>query len=67
MKNSINAFSLRNGNYMAVKNCMYTHMIIDGASGTIKDNAGSSIEAKITVGDFGAADPEVVKATGKEN
>jgi len=52
---------------MAVENCMYTHMIIDGASGTIKDNAGSSIEAKITVGDFGAADPEVVKATGMEN
>ena len=40
-------------------------MVVNGAAATVKD--GTDFKAKITVGDFGKADPEIIKVTGQSN
>merc|ERR1719309_127103 len=61
MEGQVYAFSLRNGNYRAVENCWFTYIVVDGAKVAIKEPSGSDFKAKITLGDFGKADPEVLK------
>ena len=61
------AFSLRNGNYKAVENCWYSHIVVNGATGVMKEPSGGTYEAKISVGDFGEADPQVSKAAGHDH
>jgi len=61
------AFSLRNGNYKAVNNCWFSYIVVNGANGSVKMSTGAEWEAKITVGDFGRAEPEIAEETGHEN
>ena len=50
------AFPLLNGNYKAIGN-WYSGIVIDGSKAILKEPTNSGIEAKIMIGDFGAADP----------
>ena len=61
------AFPLRNGNYKAVNNCWFSYIVVNGANGSVKMSTGAEWEAKITVGDFGKADPEIAEETGLDN
>ena len=58
------AFPLRNGNYKATGN-WYTFLFVDGAKALLKEPSTAQLEGTIKVGDFGKADPEVIKLPGK--
>jgi len=60
------AFPLRNGNYKATGN-WYTFLFVDGAKALLKEPSSAQLQGTIKVGDFGAADPEVIKLSGKES
>jgi len=60
------AFPLRNGNYKATGN-WYTFLFVDGAKAILKDPLNAQTQGIIKVGDFGEADPEVVKLSGKKS
>merc|ERR1712173_109124 len=60
------AFPLRNGNYKATGN-WYTFLFVDGAKAILKDPLNAQTQGTIKVGDFGEADPEVVKLSGKKS
>merc|ERR1712027_30625 len=59
------AFPLRNGNYKATGN-WYSFIVVNGAEGVLKDPSNAQIQAAIKLGDFGEADPEVVKRAGEK-
>ena len=59
------AFSLFNGHYKATGS-WYSGIVVDGSKGVVKDPTNAGREAKIVVGDFGEADPEIVKTTGQK-
>jgi len=60
------AFPLRNGNYKATGN-WYTFLFVDGATALLKEPSNAQKEGKIKAGDFGEADPEVVKLSGEKS
>merc|ERR1711892_69794 len=57
------AFPLRNGNYKATNN-WYSIVLVNGNKGLFKEASNMGMETKIKMGDFGDADPEIVKITG---
>merc|ERR1712106_906950 len=57
------AFPLRNGNYKATNN-WYSIVLVNGNKGLFKEASHMGMETKIKMGDFGDADPEIVKITG---
>merc|ERR1712142_1102284 len=59
------AFPLRNGNYKATGN-WYSFIVVDGSKGVLKEPSNAYMQATIKLGDFGEADPEVVKIAGKK-
>ena len=60
------AFPLLNGNYKATGN-WYTFLVVDGAKAVLKEPSNSQMKGTIKVGDFGDADPEVVKLSGEKS
>ena len=60
------AFPLRNGNYKATGN-WFTFLFVDGAKALLKDPLNAQMQGTIKVGDFGEADPEVVKLSGEKS
>jgi len=60
------AFPLRNGNYKATGN-WYTFLVVDGAKALLKEPSSAQMQGAIKVGDFGEADPEVVKLSGEKS
>ena len=60
------AFPLRNGNYKAIGN-WYTFIFVDGAKALLKAPSSDKMQGTIKVGDFGEADPEVVKLSGEKS
>ena len=56
----------RNGNYKATGN-WYTFLFVDGAKAILKEPSSSQKQGTIKVGDFGDADPEVVKLSGEKS
>jgi len=60
------AFPLRNGNYKATGN-WYTFLVVDGARALLKEPSSAQMQGAIKVGDFGEADPEVVKLSGEKS
>merc|ERR1712126_164087 len=63
-ESSNHAFPLLNGIYKAT-DTWYIALIINGSKGIVKDSSGKNLEATIKVGEFEAADPEVVEKTGQ--
>merc|ERR1712083_11632 len=59
------AFPLLNGNYKATGN-WYNFIVVNGAKGLMKEPTGADIQADIKLGDFGEADPAVVKIMGQK-
>ena len=59
------AFALLNGHYKATGN-FYSCVLVDGSEGILKEPSNAGFKAKIKVGDFGEADPEIVKASGQK-
>ena len=59
------AFPLLNGNYKASNN-WYSGIVVNGSKGLMKEPANMGMEAKIKMGDFGEADPEIVKIMGQK-
>jgi len=59
------AFPLRNGNYKATNN-WYSIVLVNGNKGLFKEASNMGMETKIKMGDFGDADPEIVKITGQK-
>merc|ERR1711892_1211658 len=64
-ENKTQAFPLLNGNYKVTNN-WYSFIVVDGSKGLLKEPSNQGMEAKIKMGDFGEADPEVVKITGQK-
>ena len=60
------AFSLLNGNYKASGN-WYSSILVNGSKVVLKEPSGQDFEAGIKLGDFGEADPEIVKTTGQKS
>ena len=60
------AFPLRNGFYKAIGN-WYTFIFVDGAKALLKAPSSDKMQGTIKVGDFGEADPEVVKLSGEKS
>jgi len=60
------AFSLLNGNYKA-SGTWYSSILVSGRKVVLKEPTGSGLEAGIKLGDFGEADPEIVKTTGRKS
>ena len=54
-----------NGNYKVTGN-WYSGILVNGSKGVMKDPTYSGREIDIKFGDFGEADPEIVKATGQK-
>ena len=59
------AFPLLNGNYKAIGN-WYSCIVVNGSKGVFTEPTNSKRETKIKVGEFGEADPEIVKMTGQK-
>ena len=59
------AFPLLNGNYKTTGN-WYSFLVVNGAKGNLKQPIGTELQADIKLGDFGDADPEVMKVTGQK-
>ena len=59
------AFPLLNGNYKAIGN-WYSCIVVNGSKGVFTEPTNSKMETKIKVGEFGVADPEIVKTTGQK-
>merc|ERR1712123_388954 len=53
------------GNYKATGS-WYSGIVINGCKGILKEPTNAGIEVKIMIGDFGEADPEIVKTTGQK-
>ena len=60
------AFPLFNGHYKAKGN-WFSYITINGGRGVVKESTGAELEARITLGDLGKADPEIVKAAGQDS
>ena len=54
-----------NGNFRAT-NAWYSYVVIDGNTGLIHGNNGATHPLKISFGNFGDADPEIVQCTGTD-
>merc|ERR1711892_251463 len=59
------AFPLLHGNYKVTIN-WYSLIVVNGSKGLLKEPSNQGMEAKIKMGDFGEADPEIVKITGQK-
>jgi len=59
------AFPLLNGNYKATGQ-WYLSIKVTGSKGVLTEPTNSNMEAKIKIGEFGEADPEIVKTTGEK-
>jgi len=59
------AFPLLNGNYKAT-GLWYSSMLVSGSKGVLTEPTNSKMEVKIKIGEFGEADPEIVKTTGQK-
>jgi len=59
------AFPLWNGNYKATGQ-WYSAILVNGSKGVLTEPSNSKFEAKIKLGEFGEADPEIVKSTGQQ-
>jgi len=56
------AFPLLNGNYKATGN-WYSSIVVNGSKGVMKEPSGTPHAFDIIVGEFGEADPEIIKTT----
>ena len=59
------AFPLRNGNYKATGN-WYSFIVVDSSKDVLKEPFNAYMQATIKLGDFGEADPDVVRIAGKK-
>ena len=59
-------FPLKNGHYCKTFNHWMSYMYVEDTKATAFDSSGASIEMRLTFGDFGEADPEIVEKTGKK-
>ena len=64
-KAKTHAFPLLNGNYKAIGN-WYSCIVVNGSKVFFTEPTNSKRETKIKVGEFGEADPEIVKTTGQK-
>ena len=59
------AFALLDGNYKGTGQ-WYSSILINGSKGVLTEPSSSKMETKIKIGEFGEADPEIVKTTGQQ-
>jgi hypothetical protein len=59
------AFALLDGNYKGTGQ-WYSSILINGSKGVLTEPSSSKMETKIKIGEFGEADPEIVKTTGQK-
>ena len=58
-----------NGTYGVTGACNIRHinlLFVEGPQVILKNQFGASDDAKIQIGNFGKADPEIISATGKD-